>query len=155
MTSKIRSRDCRYDSNKIWNLVCVLVIAVVATTGCTAAADDRPNNDVSSSAEPAALVAAQPDSQTTELDVPESIQVTPAVASCSSQHGTCINRNLCIANDGRPISASGCASGTVCCRFNPCLNAGDACTTAAVCRVQGRNTGLAGCSTGQVCCRFE
>jgi hypothetical protein len=150
MNSKVRLRDRLFCSVKLCSLICTIVLAAAVGIGCTSASDEaRQGPEQSAPAASQTETEAQPG----VLEVSDELQITPQVASCSSQHGICINRSVCLSEGGVLLSSSGCASGTPCCRINACLNAGDFCTTLTECRNEGNTTGLSGCSTGQVCCQ--
>jgi hypothetical protein len=80
--------------------------------------------------------------------------VTPAV-TCSSQGASCVSRTLCNANDGHTISGSGCATGQVCCSFDPCRGGNGSCVSRSLCNANdGSPVSSSACATGQVCCVF-
>jgi hypothetical protein len=152
MTARNRSHHGR-NGHRFCPWLCALVLAVTAIAGCAAA--PAPSTDDSRSLTEPGAAAAPSDVEPADDTGLDAFQIVPEVASCSSQHGSCISHNLCAANDGVQLPASGCASGTVCCRFSACLNAGDACATVQRCHLNGHTNGLSGCSAGQVCCVFD
>jgi hypothetical protein len=143
---RLRHRACR---SRLRTLICTIVVAAAASMGCTSASDESPG------AEPSAPAVSQIEAQSGAPEAFDELQSAPQVASCSSQHGICINRSVCFAEGGRLLTGSGCRSGTVCCRVSACEAAGDFCTSLAECRNLGHTVGLSGCNTGQVCCESD
>lgn len=132
-------------------IVWAMVVGVTLSFSAGCATNDGVRGDDPS-------VQANPDTATpeaAELAVPDALRaVTPAV-TCSSTGASCLVRTTCTANGGHLISASGCATGTGCCSFDPCRMGEGSCLIRSTCTANGgHNVSSTACATGLGCCVF-
>jgi hypothetical protein len=90
--------------NRITKYLFPMILMILTSCGVTndeSQSEPSPQEDVSTDA--------------SSVAVPEALQsITPRV-TCSSVHGACLSAIVCHGTGGHQVTATGCASGRVCC----------------------------------------